>query len=74
MAVMDGRITDLEKSMYKENIQKIIAERERYFAEDYFMNQVSETEMDPDQLLKMLLEESKTDPDTTKIIKNDNKK
>ncbi len=68
LAVMDGKITDLEQSVYRENIEKIKSERERYFAEDYFISQISESDKDPDQVLKMLLEKKgQTVPDTTKI-------
>ena len=69
LAVMDGKITELEKSMFRKEIESIKAERDRYFAEDYFVNQTSEIVRDPDQELKILLEEQQKSQEKTKETK-----
>jgi len=73
LAVMDGTIVELEKSVYMKKIESIKAERERYFAEDYFVNRTSELELNPDQELEKLLEQQmKMSSDSTKVKKNNN--
>ena len=73
LAVMDRKISGLEESVYLSNLEKMKSERERYFTEDYFINQTSEMEFDADQELKILLEEQmKASSDSTNVKKNDN--
>ena len=70
---MDRKISGLEESVHLKNLEKMKMERERYFAEDYFVNRTSELEFDADQELKILLEEQmKASSDSTKVKKNDN--
>jgi hypothetical protein len=73
LAVMDRKISGLEKAVHLKNIEKMKMDRERYFAEDYFVNKTSELEIDADQELKILLEEqAKVSSDSTKVKKNNN--
>ncbi|HDL19394.1 MAG TPA: hypothetical protein ENH29_10090 [Bacteroidetes bacterium] len=75
LAVMDGRISNLEKSVYRKNIDDVKTKREKYFAEDYFVNRTSETKIDADQELKILLEEQeRSTAKDVKIEKNKEEK